>query len=406
MHLRGEANAGQSVEIRNQRWRKEIPRIPRNRRSKVTLKSIAADLGITHTSVSNAYNNPAKISAQLREKILAHAKTVDYYGPSAAARSLRTGVCGAIGIIFNDQLSYAFTDPHDIAFLRGVSSVCEEEGTNMVLVPLRNSGSGRNESLDAIVDGYIFNAPYKSNDATQRALSKGLPIVAVDFDAPEHTSVLTNDSKIMSELTEHILSLGHQKIGIATFPVKEGGHRIFTLDEDIDIDNYVAKQRLLGCREAIAKTQIKLENVLVCEATNCEDGGACRSACPFGITTVGEATNCEDGGAGAARRLLERQPDITALICFSDRLAYGAMTECERLGLNVPQRISVTGFDDIEPLDLHSSLPSLTTARQDAYEKGRKSAEALLHEGDEEGRIIEIEAIAIIRDSTARVRAT
>ena len=349
----------------------------------MTLKSIAADLGITHTSVSNAYNNPAKISAELREKILAHAKKVNYHGPSAAARSLRTGVCGAIGVIFNDQLSYAFTDPHDIAFLRGISSVCEEAGTNIVLNPLKQNGLGYHESLDAIVDGYILNAPYKSNAAIQRALSKGLPIVAVDFDAPEYTSVLTNDSKVMGDLTEHILSLGHQQLGIATFPVKEGSHQIFTLDEHIDTDNYVAKQRLLGCREAIARTQIELGSVLVCEATNCEDGGA-------------EAT----------RRLLQRRPEITAIMCFSDSLAYGAMTECERLGLDVPQRISVTGFDDIEPRGLHPSLPSLTTAKQDAFEKGRKAAEALLYQGGEQGRRIEIEAKAIIRDSTARVWTT
>jgi DNA-binding LacI/PurR family transcriptional regulator len=319
----------------------------------------------------------------LRKKILAHAKKVNYHGPSAVARSLRTGVCGAIGVIFNDQLSYAFTDPHDIAFLRGVSSVCEEEGTNIVLNPLKNNGLGYHESLDAIVDGYILNAPYKSNAAIKRALSKGLPIVAVDFDAPEYTSVLTNDAQVMSELTEHILSLGHQQIAIATFPVNEGSHHIFSLDRGVETDNYVARQRLLGCREAIAKTQIELRSVLVCEATNCEDGGI-------------EAT----------RRLLQRQPDITAIMCFSDPLAYGAMAECKRLGLDVPQRISITGFDDIEPRGLHPSFPSLTTAKQDAFEMGRKAAEALLYQGGEQGRKIEIEAIAIIRDSTARVWVT
>lgn len=319
----------------------------------------------------------------MREKILAHAETVQYFGPSAAARSLRTGVCGAIGVIFNDQLSYAFSDPHDIAFLRGVSSVCEEDGTNIVLIPLKNRDLGTDHSQDAIVDGYIFNAPYKSNAAIQRALAKDLPIVAVDFDAPDYTSVLTNDSKIMGELTEHLLSLGHERFGIATFPVKEGSHEIFALDEDIDTDNYVVKQRLRGCREAIAKTQIKLGSALVCEARN-----------------------CEDGGAEAARRLLERRPDITAIICFSDPLAYGAMTECKRLGLDVPNRISVTGFDDIEPLSLHATLPALTTARQNVYEKGRKAAEALLHQEGEQGRKIEIEAKAIFRDSTAQSAGT
>ena len=319
----------------------------------------------------------------MRKKILAHAKAVNYHGPSAAARSLRTGVCGAIGIIFNDQLSYAFTDPHDIAFLRGVSSVCEKEGTNIVLIPLKHRSLGRQKSLDAIVDGYILNAPYRRNAAIQRALSKGLPIVAVDFDAPEYTSVLTNDSKVMYEMTEYILSLGHLQLGIATFPVTEGSHEIFKLDDDIDTDNYVAKQRLLGCREAVAEARIKFGSVLVCEADN-----------------------SEDGGAEAARRLLERQPDITAIICFSDPLAYGAMAECKRLGLDVPQRISVTGFNDIEPLSLHASLPSLTTVKQDAYEKGRKAAAALLNDSGEQEQVIEIEATVIIRDSTAQAKAT
>jgi len=246
---------------------------------------------------------------------------------------------------------------------------------------LKSGGLDSFESLDAIVDGYIFNAPYKSNATTQRAIANGLPTVAVDFDAPAYTSVLTNDFDIMREITEHLLSLGHQQLAIITFPVKEGSHNLFTLDEDMDTDNYVVKQRMRGCKEAIGKTKIDLASVLVCETTNCEDGGA-------------EAT----------RRLLQRQPDITALVCFSDRLAYGAMKECKRLRLDVPQQISVTGFDDIEPLSLHSTFPGLTTARQNAYEKGRKAAEALLHGGGEQGRKIEIEATAIIRDSTAKVR--
>ncbi len=238
------------------------------------------------------------------------------------------------------------------------------------------------ESFDAIVDGYILNAPYKNNPTTQRALSKGLPTVVVDFDAPAHTSVLTNDFSVMSEITEHLLSLGHQQLGIITFPVKEGSHDLFALDKEMDIDNYVAKQRMLGCKEAIAKSEIELDSILICEASN-----------------------SEDGGAEAARRLLERQPDITALICFSDRLAYGAMTECKRLRLDVPQRLSVTGFDDIEPRSLHATLPALTTVRQNAYEKGRKAAEALLHDGGEQGRRINIEATVIKRDSTAQIKA-
>jgi len=349
------------------------------RRNKTTLKSIAADLGITHTSVSNAFNNPAKVSSKLQKKILDYAKSINYHGPDPAARSLRTGLCGAIGIIYNDQLSYAFSDPHDIAFLRGVSSVCEERGTNIVLIPLKNNDLNNFESLDAMVDGYILNAPYKSNPTTQRALSRGLPTVVVDFDAPLHISVLTNDASIMREMTDHIMSLGHRKIGIITFPLTEGSNDLFPLDRKLETDNYVPNQRMIGCREALTNKGIKLNSIL-----------------------VRETTNNRDGGADAARHLLELQPDITAFICFSDRLAYGAMEECQRLGLDVPGRISVTGFDDLSPHDLNSRLPALTTVRQDAYAKGRKAAEALLNKDENQSRKINIKATFIERDSTSK----
>ncbi len=349
-------------------------------RSKVTLKSIAADLGITHTSVSNAFNNPAKVSEKLRQKIMAYAKSVDYHGPNPAARSLRTGLYGAIGIIFNDQLSYAFSDPHDIAFLRGISSVCEQQGTNLVLIPLKNNTVDDFEPLGAMVDGFILNAPYSNNPTTKRALARELPTVVVDFDSSEHISVLTNDSSMMAEMTQHILSLGHRHIGIVTFPIKEGSYDLFSLDKAVDIDNYVVNQRISGCKQAISKTDIKMSSIL-----------------------IQETINSEDGGASAARQLLDLQPDITALICFSDRLAYGAMAECKLRGLKVPERISVTGFDDILPLEQYSSLPGLTTVRQDAYEKGVKAAQALLKKNEVQGQKINIEAQVIIRESSAQL---
>ncbi|PHZ85090.1 LacI family transcriptional regulator [Paremcibacter congregatus] len=349
-------------------------------RKKETLKSIAANLGITHTSVSNAFINPSKVSVKLRKKILDYAKSVNYHGPNPAARSLRTGLCGAIGIIYNDQLSYAFSDPHDIAFLRGVSTVCEERGTNIVLIPLKNSDLDNFESLDAMVDGYILNAPYKSNPTTQRALSRGLPTVVVDFESPQHISVLTNDASVMQEMTSHITSLGHRKIGIITFPLKEGSQALFSLEREPETENYVVNQRLQGCRAALLNEDIELSNIL-----------------------VQEITNSRKGGAEAAQILMNAVPDITALICFSDQLAYGAMEECRRRKIDLPGRISITGFDGITPYDLSPELPALTTVRQDADQKGRKAAEALLNKASVKSNQIDIQAEVIIKDSTAKV---
>ncbi len=345
-----------------------------------TLKSIAKDLGITHTTVSNVYNNPAKVSEALRQKIIDYAQSVNYDGPNPTARSLKRGSCGAIGIIFNDQLSYAFTDAHDIAFLHGVSSVCEAEGTNIVLIPLMSKASNKQDMLTAIVDGYILNAPYKDNPGTKKALARGLPAVVVDFDAPQHVSVLTNDRAIMAEVTRHILDLGHRRIAIITFPHIEGGQELFSLDREISTDNYVVSERLQGCRQALAVAGIAPAAVQVCEAPN--NGG---------------------GGKIAVGRLLEADPAITAFICLSDRLAYGAMAQCRQLGLSIPQSVSVTGFDNLLPIEREPGLPRLTTVAQNAFDKGRRAAEALLYRHARKERRIKINAEFIRGDSTGEV---
>lgn len=350
------------------------------RAKRATLKSIASDLGVTHTSVSNAYNNPAKVSKELRERIIAHARAVNYNGPHPAARSLRTGRFGAIGVLFNDQLSYAFTDPHDITFLRGISTVCEEEGANIVLIPLQAKDTEQLNMLTAMVDGYILNAPYKSNAVIRKALASGLPTVVVDFDAPDHATLLTNDREMMRITVAHLIKLGHRAIAIVTFPRSEGDGEIIALDADFSDESYVVHNRIAGCRDAFAGAGIAPGGVLVCETMN-----------------------SEAGGAAAADRLLDRRPDLTALVCFSDRLALGCVARCAERGLSVPARMSVTGFDGIDPPGGQAGPLRLTTVRQNAYEKGRKAAEVLLRGNGTVRTTICIPAEFVLGDSSAAV---
>ncbi|MDT8760909.1 LacI family DNA-binding transcriptional regulator [Sphingomonas psychrotolerans] len=348
------------------------------RAKRATLKSIASELGVTPTSVSNAYNNPAKVSKALRERIIAYARTVNFEGPNPAARSLRTGRCGAIGVLFNDQLSYAFTDAHDITFLRGISSVCEEEGANLVLIPLQNKHPEQRDSLSAIVDGYILNAPYKSHPTIRHALARGLPTVVVDFDAPELASVQTNDREMMRAVAGHLLALGHRELAIITFPRSAGNGEIVSLDRDFADENYVVHERIAGCRDAFAAAGIATHGVLVCETPN-----------------------SEEGGSRAAERLLRQRPVLTALVCFSDRLARGAIARCEAQGLNVPGHVSVTGFDGLDPPGHQPGALRLTTVRQNAFEKGRKAAEILLRARGEGPLKVGIEAEFVVGDSSA-----
>jgi len=348
------------------------------RAKRATLKSIASDLGVTHTSVSNAYNNPAKVSKDLRDRIIAHAHSVNYEGPNPAARSLRTGRCGAIGVLFNDRLSYAFTDAHDIAFLRGISSVCEEEGTNIVLIPLGGAATDARDTLSAMVDGYILNAPYRSHPTIRRALARGLPTVVVDFDAPDLSSVLCNDRAAMRAVVDHLTGLRHRSVGIVTFPGAEGHGGIVSLADDVPDENHVVLERIRGCRDGFDAADVVWGDVLVCETTN-----------------------DEAGGADAAERLLQRRPALTALICFSDRLAHGAIAHARAAGIAVPAQLSVTGFDGLAPL-LGTGGPRLTTVRQNALEKGRRAAEILLRgDGGDVPARVAIEAAFVVGDTSA-----
>jgi len=354
------------------------------RAKRATLKSIASDLGVTHTSVSNAYNNPAKVSKALRDRIIAHARTVNYDGPNPAARSLRTGRCGAIGVLFNDQLSYAFTDAHDIAFLRGISTVCEEEGANMVLIPLQ-ADPARRDTLTAIVDGYILNAPYKNHPAIRQALARGLPTVAVDFDAPDLAGVLTDDRAAMRAVVAHLLALGHRRLAIITFPRSQGhgpgsqgDGEIVSLADAVSDESRVVHERIAGCRDAFDSAEVRRSDVLVCETPN-----------------------SEAGGRTAAERLLRRRPDLTALVCFSDRLARGALAHARDAGLAVPGRLSVTGFDGLDPPGGLPEAPRLTTVRQNAFNKGRTAAEMLLRPDRAHDRTVAIGAEFVPGDTSA-----
>ena len=84
-----------------------------------TLLDVARAAGVSRTTVSNAFNRPDQLSAELRERVLATAREMGYAGPNPMARMLRTGRAGAIGVVFSDRLTYAVTDPAAVAFLQG-----------------------------------------------------------------------------------------------------------------------------------------------------------------------------------------------------------------------------------------------------------------------------------------------
>ena len=127
---------------------------PPRTRPPATLASLAAELGISRTTVSNAYNRPDQLSAATRERVLAVAAELGYGGPDPAGRSLRSGRAGSVGVLLTENLTYAFTDPGLVQFLRGVADEMSAAGMAMLLLP---ADADRDGALvrSAIVDAFI-----------------------------------------------------------------------------------------------------------------------------------------------------------------------------------------------------------------------------------------------------------
>ncbi|MEM9201763.1 MAG: LacI family DNA-binding transcriptional regulator [Actinomycetota bacterium] len=315
---------------------------------RVTLQTLAEHLGVSRTTVSNAYNRPEQLSPQLRQRIFDAAEELGYQGPDAAARTLRTGRHDTIGVLFTEDLRFVFSDPDTTTFLEGVAEASTGAGTGVLLLPSPAGMPVHTTPLArAAVDGFIvFSAP-DDHPAVHEVRRRDVPVVFVDEpDLPDAAFLGIDDRGGASLLGRHLHDLGHRDIGIVSLPMaadRAAGPGPRTLDDAHNAAVRVVRARTEGIRDA------GLDPV-VYEA----------------------AANDPDAGRAAALELLRANPTITAIVALSDQLAIGATQAAFRLGLDVPADISVVGFDDI-PRASTWDVP-LTTIRQPLVDKGRRAA--------------------------------
>ena len=334
----------------------------------ITIKSLAKEMGISHTTISNAWNNPEKLSIELRERILRYAQEVGFQGPDKLARALRTGKSDTIGVIFNDSMSYVFIDPHDIKLMRGIAVRCEAQNINLVLIPLRKGASHKTPSLTTLVDGYILNATHNSAAVIQQTLARRLPVVTLDFQLPQYSSVSIDNASAMRDIAAYLLNKGHQRFGIIAFSSHPGAQGMRHLEHAISGDNTLMLTRVNACREVFRQHAIPLSDCWLYETQHDEQHGEL-----------------------AAEALLTAHPEYSALICLSDRFALGAVNYCQRHPLAIPQRVAITGFDNIIP---EVNGIGLTTIAQDAERKGEIAVELLLTNGPVTHHALEYQLIA------------
>ena len=354
------------------------------RRRRATLASLAAELKVSRTTISNAYNRPDQLSADLRERVLETAKRLGYPGPDPVARSLRTRKAGAVGLVLTEPLNYAFSDPAAVSFVAGLAESCEEVGQGLLLIavgPGRSVAEGSHAVLNAGVDGFVVYSVADDDPYLAVALQRSLPVVIVDQpkDVPGTSGVRIDDRAAMRELADYVLGLGHTQIGLLTMrlgPQRTRGTTAVAGPERLHSPHFhVQAERINGVHDAMAASGLD----------------------PDSLTVVESYQHLPTSGGAAAEVALEANPRITALMCTADLLALSAMDYLRAHGIYVPGQMTVTGFDGV-PDALGRGL---TTVAQPSLEKGRVAGK-LLHSPPRSGLPVdEVLPTELIRGRTA-----
>jgi DNA-binding LacI/PurR family transcriptional regulator len=338
-----------------------------------TLKDVAQIVGVSHTSVSNAFSRPDQLSPDLREQILAAARSLNYPGPNPAARMLRIGFASTIAVMYADPLHHAFQDPATSAFVGGVAEACAQRSLGLLL--LQGGKASLRTVQTAAFDGLIIYSMSKDGGTIRTIADRGLPIVVVDQPLiPKVPFVGIDDRAAARACAQHLKDLGHQSFAIVTFQLDTDGHC-----------GLIDRKRLKGICFEIPRRRIEgyLEVL---------DRG------PGVSVKIWECSRSdEEGGRTAAESLLKSEPRPTAILATSDRLAIGIMEVAREHQLRIPEDLAVVGFDDIPAAKMIA--PQLTTVHQPMAEKGRLAVSSLLKE---KGPLrLKLPTKLIIRQSTA-----
>ncbi|WP_406635999.1 LacI family DNA-binding transcriptional regulator [Amycolatopsis sp. WGS_07] len=316
-----------------------------SRRRRPTLDDVAEAVGVSRATVSNAYNRPDQLSAQLREQILRVAGELGYPGPNPTARSLATSRTGAIAFLLDSSLSAAFSDPALSITLDALAKTVEPTGNALLLLPGHEAQEGPPASrvLAAQADIAVAYSLADGTPALEAVRARGLPLVVIDQPPlPDTARVGCDDRGGAALAARHLVERGHRRFGILAAPRISGFTSAF----------HGTRERLAGYLDTLAAAGIT--DISVAEA-------------PWLSASTARA---------AATELLTASARPTALLCMSDQLAFAAIAAAHRLGLRVPADVSIVGFDDTPQAAW--SEPPLTTVRQDLAGKGRVAGELVM----------------------------
>ncbi|MEO8745866.1 MAG: LacI family DNA-binding transcriptional regulator [Candidatus Dormiibacterota bacterium] len=296
-----------------------------------TIRDVARQAGVSTATVSRVISGADPAKPQTRARVLAAIERLGYR-PSAVARSLKLRTTRTLGLLVTD-----IQNPYYPEIVRAVEDAALERNLAVLLCNGADDPSREETYLDLLVDRRVDGIIIASSGLQERqaawlARRRSVPVVLVNWEAPEmKLPAILGDNRQGGRLaTEHLLSLGHRRIGHLSAPAR----------------NAAAGERLDGIRESLERGGQDPNSLIVVEG----DGRV-------------------SGGGTAVQELLERMPDVTGIVCYNDLTAIGAVRALRSMARHVPDDISIVGYDDIA---LSAWVdPPLTTIAQPTAAMGR-----------------------------------
>jgi LacI family transcriptional regulator len=294
-----------------------------------TIDDVAALAGVSIKTVSRVLNDEPTVRLNTRQRVQ-EAMTALNYQPSQPARSLAGRRSSLIGLVYeNPSANYVFSVQN------GAIARCRETKMRLFVQSCNDLGDRLVDDVTAMVDqthvdGLVITPPVSANEELIAALERRtLPFVLIGPDDAQQgaTAVLMDDRAAAREMTDYLFELGHHRIGFVA------GHP----------EHHSSRYRLEGYRDALKAHGAEVP-----------------------AQWVEQGYNTAASGTAAGRRLLTLPERPTAIFASNDDMAAGVILAAHEFGIDVPDALSVAGFDDTE---LASFVwPTLTTIRQPTFD--------------------------------------
>ncbi|WP_280771418.1 LacI family DNA-binding transcriptional regulator [Salipaludibacillus daqingensis] len=311
---------------------------------KPSIKDVAEKAGVSIATVSNVVNKKGRVSEKMIDRVQSIISEMGY-SPNISARGLKQQQSYLIGVIvpFQQQDGNLQDNPFYWNLVSGIELGARNEKFHVILSGINEENA---DALDFVkdrhLDGLVIVGTYEDSPITQKINQLNIPCVYIDSYLKDKNcyEVYLDDEKGAYEGTKYLLNHGHQNIAVISGEL-EGG---------------VTTARLRGHIDALNKNGLLFseENHIVA---------------PVSI----------EGGLHTANQILALK-DISAIFCFSDVTAFGVMKGLHDLGVNIPEDLSIMGFDDLYFSKYLS--PPLTTISQDIILKGKTATELLIGQID------------------------